>query len=639
MNFDDLINAVGARHYFVTRWTAYYPVYIIDRLVDPLVGRLLWRWLLAGAVIVAFADLGRRLGWRRRIVIFVSGIVLSMPMFLRAFMTDYVEYLVVALGICLVVLCLRERQTIVTSLLIGSLAAAMLVANPISLFAVGLACLAALILERGGWARRARLFAISFAAGVVVVGFGLLLFRWRYGLENVYEPSITFARTYQGDPDAWKSPRLEWLGRFTWLYGPPLLLLVAVTASWRRRFTWSRVEWAALLLCAVQYLFQWIDQFVRDGFGLELSFYWSFTLPSFLVAVAIVLARFLHGATASALGVLGAAVTAFLLIGAPAALNLPPGWWFLALALGAVGVLGWVTRRWVTVGSGGLVLALLWTQIGAPPYDPSPYFFLNTSPYYDAVIGRAGDQSDMIFDEAMWFAEQMDHVPNDASASFISAGGWSSSISGLYAPHVTGRIIYPESGTTLSETTIREIKSGFRPVVAIFGDPSTVAGIYDDLLVRAAAPVPILDQTRQIGLGYRLVVLLLPDATRLPFTWTGDLLPRIGGEQRGTEVQVSPPAPAGFFTYGPYTGLPAGRYQVTYRYRSGGPDSSVVGAADAAVLGGASVASIDLPGSSGRSAEAVLNFESTQMSVWEFRTSWTGSADLVIESVTLASRP
>ena len=28
-NFDDVLNAAGDRHYFVTRWTAYYPVYLL----------------------------------------------------------------------------------------------------------------------------------------------------------------------------------------------------------------------------------------------------------------------------------------------------------------------------------------------------------------------------------------------------------------------------------------------------------------------------------------------------------------------------------------------------------------------------------------------------------------------------------
>ena len=636
-NFDDVMNAVGDRHYFVTRWTAYYPVYLLDHFIGPLTSRLVWRWFVAGLMVMALLELGRRLGWRRSVGVLVSVLVLSTPMFLRAYLTDYVEYLVVGLGVCLVVLCLRERQTRATAAGIGLLGAAILIANPIAIFAVALAGLAALLLERGGWPRRMQLVLVSTLAATAVIGAGLLLFRSRYGIANVYEPSIRFARTYAGDPDAWKSPRLEWLGKFTWVYTPPVLLAVAAGMSIRRRVTWTRVELAALGLCAAQYAFQWVDQFVRDGFGLELSFYWSFVLPAYLVALAVVVARLCQVASLRSLAAIVAVWLLVLIVGVPTMLRLPAGWWFLLLAALAVAALIVAARQRPALGAGILVVGLLWMQIGAPHYDPSAYFFLNVSPRYDEVIWRAGDESDMFFDEAMWFAEQMDRVPNDASTSFISAGGWSSAISGLYAPHVTGRIIYPEQGASLAEQTIREIKSGFRPIVAIFGDQQEVAGIYADLASRTTVTAPVLDVTRDRGFRYRLVVLAMPDATRLPFTWTADVLPRVGGQVSGTDVIAAPPEPSGVLTYGPYHLLPPGRYTVTFRYRADAPGEVKVGTADASTLSGTPVRVIDLPGTDGRPLDMSIEFESTESAVWEFRSFWNGTAPLAIESITLSS--
>ena len=599
--------------------------------------RLVWLWLLAGFIVAALLELGRRLGWRRSVGALTCVLVLSTPMFLRAYLTDYVEYLVVGLGVCFVVLCLRERQTTATAAAIGLLGSAMLIANPISIFAVALAGLAALVLERGGWRRRARLLVVSALTASALIVAGLVLFRARYGIPNVYEPTIRFARTYAGDPDAWKSPRLEWLGKFTWVYTPPVLLAVAAAMSIRRKVVWSRVEVGALVLCAAQYAFQWIDQFVRDGFGLELSFYWSFVLPAYLVALAVVVAKICQPVSSRSLAAVAAVWLLVLVGGIPAALRLPAGWWLLVVSVAAVAALIAVTLRHPALGAGALVVGLLWMQIGAPHYDPTAYFFLNVSPRYDEVIWRAGDESDVFFDEAVWFAEQMDKVPNDASTSFISAGGWSSAISGLYAPHVTGRIIYPERGVVLAEQTIREIKSGFRPIVAIFGEQRLVEGIYTDLASRTSLSAPVLDVTRDRGFRYRLVVLNMPDAARLPFTWNADVLPRVGGQVDGTSVIASPPEPAGVLTYGPYHYLPPGRYTVTFRYRADAPLDALVGTADASVLAGTPVEAVDLFGTDGVPVDLSIEFESTEYAVWEFRSFWNGTAPLAIESITLSS--
>ena len=104
-------------------------------------------------------------------------------------------------------------------------------------------------------------------------------------------------------------------------------------------------------------------------------------------------------------------------------------------------------------------------------------------------------------------------------------GGWSSSITGIYAPHVTGRILYPTPTKTLDDGTILEMKSGVRPIVAVFGDPNEVPIVADNMVTQVGAGELLLDAVGG-DLGYRLMVFAMPDATNLPFTWAASSLPR-----------------------------------------------------------------------------------------------------------------
>ena len=290
INFDDVLNAAGQRHYFVSRWTAYLPGYVSDQIAGPFLGRLLLRLVLASLVLSSLWVLGARQRWTWAQRVFIGGLVVSMPMFTRAFFTDYVEYMVVALGICLVALCLRENASVGSSALVGALAAAIVIANPIAITAVAVPLGVYILLASSGVRRRLAMSATVVVAGILLVSVGLIWFRWRYGLENVYRPSIEFARNYEGR-DGFKSPRLDWLWYFTWLFATPLILVVAAGVGIRRVVRFERFEIAAFVLCGLQYAYQWIDQFVRDGNGLEVSYYWSFAYPTFAVALALLVGK------------------------------------------------------------------------------------------------------------------------------------------------------------------------------------------------------------------------------------------------------------------------------------------------------------------------------------------------------------
>lgn len=636
MNFDDVMNAVRDRHYFITRWSVYLPMRVFDAMFGPIAGRLIWRWVLAvfvGAVLAAFA---RERGCRRSVQLLLVALALSMPMFVRAFMSDYMEFAVLSLGLMIVVVCLRERHGARSGALVGGLGALMLVANPVSVFMLTFSIVVALVLCRNGWRARARFVAGGGVAAVVVFAAGLIFFRWRYGIENVYQPSIDFMRTYQGDPDAWKSPRLDWMGRFTWIYAPLVLLAVAGLMSLTRRVRWTRVEIGSFALLGVQYCYHWFDQFVQNNFGLELSFYWSFIYPTFAIALIVVVGKLAEHTRDVWLAAAGIGWIGFLAVGVPTALRLPPGLWFGFVLLAVIGTCVALGRVSLPAVAALMVALIGWSQIGAPSYDPSAYFRLNVSPEYDDLFRRGGDESEQILDETVWFADQMDRVPNDASTSFVTVGGWSSSIVGIYAPHVTGRwITTNDPDGHLRIETLREIKGGNRPILAVFGPPASVQPVVDNLVVDAGATVQVLDETHEGALGYRLVVYLLPDSARLPFTWSADSLRVASGEPTAEgSVVVSEPTPAGFVTYGPYRSLPAGSYSATLTYSSSVDGSADAGAFDVSALGGATAAVQQLSGTAGRPASVVVPFSVTDpAALWEFRTSWLGEGDFTVMSV------
>jgi hypothetical protein len=132
INFHELIREIGGRYYFVSRWSSYYPNYLLTKLLGDTAGRLAWRYLLSIAILLSIWHLGRRWKWSLHLELLVGLTVLTMPMFARAFLTDYVEYSVVAYGLLLAVQCLESEHTNFRSMAIGVLCGTILVANPIA---------------------------------------------------------------------------------------------------------------------------------------------------------------------------------------------------------------------------------------------------------------------------------------------------------------------------------------------------------------------------------------------------------------------------------------------------------------------------------------------------------------------------
>ena len=170
----------------------------------------------------------------------------------------------------------------------------------------------------------------------------------------------------------------------------------------------------------------------------------------------------------------------------------------------------------------------------------------------------------------------------------------------------------------------------------MFGDPETIGRAIPILSDQLDLGWPILDETHDRDLGYRLVVFQLAAAGQGPKQLEADVLSVHQGRIDGSDVVVDAGAPSDFVTYGPYVQLDPGRYRVSLAYSSGAPATQTAGSFDAFTVTRDTVAALDLPGTDSGPGEVSLEFEvSDRFDYWEFRTRTTGVADLRIDRITL----
>ncbi|MDO8392679.1 MAG: hypothetical protein Q7V57_19560 [Actinomycetota bacterium] len=518
---------------------------------------------------------------------------------------------------------------------IGVLGALMLVANPLALTVIGAPMVVAAVFGARSFIGRV---SIAFGIGaslVATLGAGLLLFRWHYGIANVYQPTIDFMRNPPG-PDPLRSPRNDWVVRFTWLYGPPLLMSAYLLFAWVRRVRLDRTELTALGLCACQYAYQWYDQIVRRGDGLEISYYWSFMYPAYGLLLLVAVGRASSGVRNSRLFAAGVLWLALLVFGVPSALRFPTGLGFFTLLLAALGVAVAMARRTVFAAAMVVLGVLGWTQVGAPPYDPRAYHPFNMSPYYDQVYRQAGSPSEQLHAEVVWFEEQMDRVPHDELASFVPAGNQSIIVIAIYAPHVVNRVIERKAAPT--HMVVRALSArepGMPLVIAVLGRPGDVAKATKGLAGVADIGEPVLDVTHSSALRSRLVVYVIDDSDYLPFAWTADVLTRNVGVLDGTVLHVAAADPVGQMTPGPVLPLDAGTYLATLRYSSAAPEGTGVGRFWVAGPEGPTV-DATLIGTGGADSTISLMFTvEVDGTIWQFPSERSIAEEVDIQSVTL----
>ena len=637
INFDDILREVSDHYYFVSRWSTYYPSYLLSEAFGPVAGRLVLRLLLASCMLLSLWHLGRRWRWSVQVEVVVGVVAVTMPVFARAFLTDYTEFLVVSLGTVIVAQCVEPRRTALRSVGVGVLAALLLVANPATLPVVALP-IAVYVLVPWDQRRRVGERVAAIAVGLAAtVAFGLLLFR-AYGIGDVYRPTFEFIRTHSAYQDPLKSPELTWLNDFTWLYGPLILLaVVAVAPPLRRAFLADRVRLIVVGMLAVLTAWQWSDQFLGNGASLEVSYYWSYICPFFITAIAVTIGvdrglRWRH--VAVFLGVW------CLVLAGPtwSDVALPPGWGFLVAATLIVTAAAAAARYSLRLALGILAVSVLLTQIAAPSYAPPLAHPYDLNPHYDRIYFHPDSDSTRQFGEARWLARQLDSLPDDSQMSF-AAMAEGETIVAIYGAHVTGKFLRPDPVTCeLTTTALAELRQGLRPRLAIYGPAEMVERCLHAL--GANVTRKLLDATNPGGLNFRLVVLE-SDPRSGAISWTAAELPSLVGRVVGSaRVAAAGRDDAGFVVFGPYQRLSRGTWEATLTYRSSARPTTGVGTFDLATGMGLDVREeFNLQGTSGEARAITIPFSVDDPSTaWEFRTRWNGVGDVEVTGVSVRPR-
>jgi len=187
----------------------------------------------------------------------------------------------------------------------------------------------------------------------------------------------------------------------------------------------------------------------------------------------------------------------------------PPSWVvFAAVAAGALVVIA--ARPGVAVPVLLAVVAL--AHLGAPPYEPDPVFGIDYSPRYDLVFRNDELTTPAQLDELVWFVEQMDAVPDDARASFVTESGEASDNTATYGAHVSF-LLLPHDRGVLRPDHAAEIRSGVRPTAVIYGSPAFVAEALGNVEAGVGPLRTLVDVAHDGGLGFRLVAVTAAAST------------------------------------------------------------------------------------------------------------------------------
>jgi len=333
------------------------------------------------------------------------------------------------------------------------------------------------------WRTRAVLATVAGAAALAVVGFGLLLFRTRYGIPNVYQPTLTFMKENSTYQDPLKSTRLWWMGYRLWIYVPMLVLLAWWYLARRLNVVFDRAERTILITCAVQYGFQTWYQFSRHGSTLEIPYYWSIMVPSLVLGVVVILGKLSQSASRWALP---AAIGGLALF---ASLPLPTfpevySSWIDALIVGVV-----LAAIWQRLGKRGQPFAMVafvflafTLQAGAPRGEPVLAGEMPIDASYEFVYDDTASEGIDGFHAATWFSQQMDTLgtTTEQAAYFWIGGANAHRMAAMYSAHVDGRWMNPgwgssSPGLNLSPDFEWAVQTGIVDVIAMLGTPDEIA--------------------------------------------------------------------------------------------------------------------------------------------------------------------
>lgn len=509
INLDDVITSAGSNHYFVSRWPAYLPTHWLSEIFGPFWGRLVLRLIMVALLAEALWRIFQRLGFSAPTRILSTALLLTTPLFVRAFTTDYPEFFIMWAGLTAFLLSFSSSIAKTRSLVIGTLAMAMIIANPVSVVLTTLILLNYFYQLHIELSPRKRLLNVTlFITSMIATAlFGYIYFKTVYNLQNIYSPTIEFLKNYSpSDDDPWRVDGRPWILYFGWIYLPILYLAVALNRVKTAKFVYKNYLRRCILVVAVVHAFHWFLE-LRTGHALETSFYWSMSLPPLLLLMHLILSKIFDAVDRKKLVFVLALVLTLYRFRIPQDFPLPNGFVLVLLLLLMVLVLLALNQKLFLLGT-FLLISTVWIQTGSPKYENlTPGGNLN-SPRYDLVYGQNNVGSQEVLEEIIWFTDQMDFVSDDTRSVFATTDDWSYVITGAYLPHLFGRfLLIDPDNPKFPQERIPEFQMGFSPIIVIYGQPSDCLSVLKAINLAVPQFSVVRDVVHQGGRGYRLIAL------------------------------------------------------------------------------------------------------------------------------------
>lgn len=435
LNLEDFISQGGDAHYFISRWSLYLPEWVFTQVIGDSIGFIAMRLGLLAVVAGAIVSLRERADrWVDSIVTAVA--VAFSPVVLRAVFVDYSDAIVVPFGIACVVGSVQAEVRMRSAALLGIASAIAVTANPFAIFMVTLPLGAYLWRARRGFLSS----VVTMGGGAVVVTLlGLVFFRSTFGIANVYAPTVRFIMANVGYADPLKSPSLAWLGYRLWIYLPVLILLSAWALSRARLVQWTERDRLVFWICGLQYAFQIMFQFFMDGSTLEIHYYFSYMIPAYSVALAVVLYAVLRRCSTRAVALVGT----FLAVGLIAYNWLPTtrlrSWLDFVVILLLIALISLrYARRFPILLPVALIVLVLGIQTRFPTGEPMQPGEQRVDAGYDTVYARGPSYGVAAFEQTSAFLDAMDQVGDsvESGTGFLLLGGLGHQFGAAYAAQV-----------------------------------------------------------------------------------------------------------------------------------------------------------------------------------------------------------
>lgn len=514
-NLGNAVALVGDSWYFTTRWSLYLPEHAFFVLFGPATGYLLFRFVTVSALIVCLYACGQR-WWRRlSVTVLVMFVCVVNPMILRSIFTDHAEAVILPLSV-VAMTCVALKPASISFVAGGGLALGLAIAaQPFAASIVVSIVVSAAMTSWGTWPLRLRQLAVLATGASAALAFGLAWFRIIYGIPNVYAPTVDFLRSHEGYVDPLRASNLDWLAYKLWIYLPALMLGIALAAHFKRVWQFSKGELFVLRCCGLQYLFQWWYEFARNGPTLELPWYWSYMLPSFLLASAVVIGKLAdHVRDRDVWVLLGVLVVALLAF--PRPFPAVGSWVYLAMLL-AIGIgVGWRLRErlpdvLLCIG----VTAVIFVPMAAPRSPTTQVAGIDFDNDYELVFKSSSSPGQDAFESVTWFLDETSVLDTDVQRRmfFWVGGGLAHQFAAMYEAHVTGRWFNAGWGLTveeklsLSDANRQRIAAGEVQFLVLIGLPDEVARMARELAQAGMATETLIDDVAPSETGTHVKVV------------------------------------------------------------------------------------------------------------------------------------